>query len=213
MSRRGRSSSSTSRCPQETDLRLQGGERGLQEAARLHQPSLLFYPLRRGFSQSAMRGQSSLLATGPAIRPTCPASNTRDARGLLALAEAGQVGCIDPMVGSQPLEGGDHVAAGDDQPVHQYHRGHPSGGRSPEARACTLSPPTGVQIPSIYTERWISGAPVGSPSRRTGRNPPGRDRSGACRSRRTRPLRTGGSTPGMARGRGRRGAYRRPSPR
>jgi hypothetical protein len=127
MSRRGRSSSSTSRCPQETDLRLQGGERGLQEAARLHQPSLLFYPLRRGFSQSAMRGQSSLLATGPAIRPTCPASNTRDARGLLALAEAGQVGCIDPMVGSQPLEGGDHVAAGDDQPVHQYHRGAPLG--------------------------------------------------------------------------------------
>jgi hypothetical protein len=29
--------------------------------------------------------------------------HVQDATGLLALAAAGQVGCIDPMVGSQPL--------------------------------------------------------------------------------------------------------------
>jgi hypothetical protein len=45
----------------------------------------------------------------------------QDATGLLTLAEAGQVRRIDPMIGSQPLEGGDHVAARNDDPVHQYH--------------------------------------------------------------------------------------------
>src|SRR5215213_7931489 len=69
----------------------------------------------------------------------------------------------------------------------------------PEVRACAISPPTGVQIPLIFTERRISGAPVGSPFRRTGRSPPGQDRSGACRSRCIQPLRTGVSTPGRAR--------------
>jgi hypothetical protein len=42
--------------------------------------------------------------------------HVQDATGLLTLAEAGQLGCIDPMVGSQLLEGDEHVAAGDDQP-------------------------------------------------------------------------------------------------
>jgi hypothetical protein len=67
------------------------------------------------------------------------------------------------------------------------------------AQACALSPPTGVHIPLIFTERRISGTPVGSPFRRTGRSPPGPGRSGACKSRCILPLRTGVSTPGRAR--------------
>jgi hypothetical protein len=125
--------------------------------------------------------------------------HVQDATGLLALAEDGQVGCIDPIVGDQPLVGGDHVAARGDQPVHQYYRGTSLGWAIPEARASTLRAPTGVQIPLIFTERRISGAQVGSPSRRTGRSPPGPDRSGACRSRCIQPLRSGVSTPGRAR--------------
>ena len=140
-------------------------------------------------------------------------SHVQDATGLLALAEAGQVRRIDPMVGSQALEGGDHVAPGDDQPVHQYQPGTSFGWAIPEARVCTLRPPTGVQIPLIFTERRISGAPVGSPARRTGRSPPGQGRSGACRSRCIPPLRIGVSTPGRARDPGPWGAYPPPFPR
>src|ERR671910_60726 len=83
----------------------------------------------------------------------------------------------------------------------------------PEVRACDLSPPTGLQIPLIFTERRISGAQVGSPSRRTGRSPPGLGRSGAYRSRCILPLRTGVSTPGKARDPDLWEAYPRPFPR
>src|SRR5215208_7840746 len=83
----------------------------------------------------------------------------------------------------------------------------------PEVRACAISPPTGVQIPLIFTERRISGAQVGSLSRRTGRSSPGPGRSGACRSRSIPPVRTGVSTPGRARDPAPWGAYPPPFPR
>ncbi len=140
-------------------------------------------------------------------------SHVQDATGLLALAEAGQVRRIDPMVGSQALEGGDHVAPGDDQPVHQYQRGRPSGGRSPRRVCAPSDRRPGFRYPLIFTERRISGAPVRSPARRTGRSPLGQGRSGACRSRCIPPLGIGVSTPGRARDPGPWGAYPPPFPR
>jgi len=50
-------------------------------------------------------------------------SHVEHAGWLGALAEAREVWRIDPIVGSQPLGNRKHVPAGDDQPVHQDHRG------------------------------------------------------------------------------------------
>ena len=70
-----------------------------------------------------------------------------------------------------------------------------AGGTAESARAGAHPQPAerGPDTPDL------TGAPVRSPSRRTGRSPLGRDRSGACRSRCIPPVRTGVSTPGKVR--------------
>lgn len=48
--------------------------------------------------------------------------HVQDAGRLLTLAEAGQVGRVDPEGRGEEFQGWEHVPAGDDQPVHEDYR-------------------------------------------------------------------------------------------